>query len=531
VTGLVGTLVLARLILRRDRVVLAVWVSLLAIMMVGFAAGIQGLYPTSASRLEFAGSVAANPSLTAFYGPVFSPTVGGITAWRSVWVLLGVAIAALLMITRHTRAEEEIGRRELIGSTVVGRHASMAAALVVMSGSMVALAGLIVLGLVGRGLPVAGSVAVGMAVATFGTVFGSVAALCAQLTQSARSARGIAAGVLSGAFLLRVTGDLSSESWLSWLSWGSPFGLVQQIRPFADERWWLFGPLVALVVLLVGVAFAVQARRDLGAGLLPTRPGPATGGARLCSPYGLAWRLHRGALLWWAAAFTVAGVAVGGAAQGAAQMVDDNPQLRVTLERLGGAGSAIDAFLTMVFVYIGIVASLYAIQAVLRLRGEELRHRAEPLLATSVSRTTWTLSHLVFAFGGPVILMAAAGVSAGLVRGVAMHDVAHHVARLLGAALVQLPAVWVLAGIATVVVGLAPRWTPLAWASVVFFALLGEFGTMLNISSWVWNVSPFHHVPQLPGGAVVATPLMWLIAVSGSLVLAGLIGIRRRDVG
>jgi ABC-2 type transport system permease protein len=102
---------------------------------------------------------------------------------------------------------------------------------------------------------------------------------------------------------------------------------------------------------------------------------------------------------------------------------------------------------------------------------------------------------------------------------------------LLGAALVQLPAVWVLPSIAVAAFGLVPRWTPLAWAAVAFFALLGQLGPMLKLSSWVLDVSPFRHIPQLPGGTFAATPLIWLMAVSGSLVLAGLIGIRRRDIG
>ncbi|MGN9913473.1 ABC transporter permease [Phytohabitans sp. LJ34] len=530
-TGLVGTGMLARLVLRRERVVTAVWVPLLAVVLIGFAAGVQWLYPTAASRQEFTASVADNPSLVAMYGPVFSSSIGGLAAWRSVFVLLGAAIAALLTVVRHTRADEEVGRRELLGSTAVGRHASAAAALVVTFGSTAALATLIVLGLIGRGLPVAGSVAEGLAVAAVGMVFGAVAVLCAQLTESARSARGIAAAVLGGAFLLRVIGDLNSDNGLSWLSWTSPFGLVQRVRPFADERWWLFAPIAALVALLVGLAFAVESRRDLGAGLLPARLGPAAGGPRLSSPYALAWRLHRGALFAWTAAFAVGGLVVGGAAQGAVRMLDDNPRLRVMFERLGGSGAAADTFLAVVLVYIGTVAALYAIQAVLRLRGEELEHRAEPLLATPVSRLEWTVSHLGFAFGGPVLLMAAAGAGAGVVRGAANGDVAHHVAQLLGAALAQLPAVWVLPGLAIAAFGLVPRWAPLVWAAVAFFALLGEFGAMLDLNGWLLDVSPFHHVPRLPGGTFAATPLIWLTVISGSLVLVGLIGVRRRDIG
>jgi ABC-2 type transport system permease protein len=200
-------------------------------------------------------------------------------------------------------------------------------------------------------------------------------------------------------------------------------------------------------------------------------------------------------------------------------------------EQLGGSSSAVDTFLAVVMVYTGTVASLYAVQAVLRLRQEELAHRAEPLLATSVSRLSWAASHVVFAFGGPVVLVALAGVFAGVVRGVQTHDVASQVAALLGAALVQLPAVWVLPSVALAAFGLVPRWAPLAWVAVVLFALLDQLGPMLKLDGWVLDVSPFRHVPQLPGGTFAATPLIWLVTVSGTLVLAGLIGIRRRDVG
>lgn len=530
-TDLVGVGTLSRLVLRRDRVVIAVWVLLLAAVMFGFAAGMQSLYPTAASRQAFTALIVDNPSMVALYGPVYGSSVGGLTAWRSVFVLLGVAIAALLTVVRHTRTDEEAGRRELVGATVTGRHASSAAALLVTFGSTLLLSAFITLGLIVGGLPVAGSVAEGLAVGAVGMVFGAVAALCAQLTESARSARAIASGVLAGTFLLRVVGDTGSSAWLSWLSWVSPFGLVQRVRPFVGERWWLFAPTAALVIVLVGLAFALEARRDLGAGLLPVRPRPAQGAPALRSPYALASRLHRGTLLVWTVAFAVGGVAFGGAADGAAQMLDDNAQMRAAFERLGGATSAVDAFLAAVFVYTGTIAAVYAIQVVLRLRAEELGNRAEPLLATPVSRSGWTISHLVFAFGGPVVLMAAAGVSSGLIRGLGAHDVGHEIVRLLGAGLVQLPAVWVLPSLTIAIVGLMPRWTPLAWAAVVIFALLGEFGAMFKLNKWVQDVSPFHHTPQLPGGTFTATPLIWLLLVSAALVLAGLLGMRRRDIG
>ena len=54
-------------------------------------------------------------------------------------------------------------------------------------------------------------------------------------------------------------------------------------------------------------AFALRARRDEGAGLVEPRPGPATASRRLTSPFGLALRLQRGALLGWSAGLFFSG--------------------------------------------------------------------------------------------------------------------------------------------------------------------------------------------------------------------------------
>jgi ABC-2 type transport system permease protein len=47
----------------------------------------------------------------------------------------------------------------------------------------------------------------------------------------------------------------------------------------------------------------------------------------------------------------------------------------------------------------------------------------------------------------------------------------------------------------------------------------------------VLDISPFTHVPKLPGGAATPAPLIWLCAAAVALTLAGLAGLRRRDVG
>jgi ABC-2 type transport system permease protein len=177
----------------------------------------------------------------------------------------------------------------------------------------------------------------------------------------------------------------------------------------------------------------------------------------------------------------------------------------------------------------GLVASVYAVQAMLRLRAEETDGHAEALLSTAVSRTRWTLSHAAIAAAGTVALLAAAGLGAGIANALQTSDTAE-LGRVLAAALVQAPAAWVLGGIALALFGLAPRAGAAGWAAIALCLLLGQLGPILNLGQALLDVSPFTHVPKLPGGKVTAAPAA-LTAVAAAFAAAGLIAFRRRDVG
>lgn len=235
--GLAGTGALIRLILRRDRFLLPIWVLVLAVIPVSAPAGFEQLYPTAAERQAFADTAGSNPGFIALYGPLFNSSIGGLSAWRMGAFPIFVALASLLTVIRHTRTEEEAGRRELLASTVVGRQAPLAAALIVPVAANLLLATLLSLGLILQDLPAGGSIAFGLAFATPGFVFAAVAGLISQFTQGAGAARGIAISVLGLAVLLRAAGDVSDEdSGWSWLSWISPIGWAHRVRAFADER-------------------------------------------------------------------------------------------------------------------------------------------------------------------------------------------------------------------------------------------------------------------------------------------------------
>ncbi|WP_018547862.1 ABC transporter permease [Streptomyces sp. LaPpAH-108] len=517
---LTGTTPLLRFALRRDRVQIPVWAGVNALMVLSMPGTLRSLYATAPERADLRHQLTANAALRALTGPLFQDSVGALTAWRAgVYAGLLAAAMSLLIVVRHTRDEEESGRAELVASAAVGRRAPLTAALLAAAVANGVLALLLVVGMASYGL--AGAVALALGVAGTGLVFAGVAAVAAQLTQSARLARGLTSAVLGAAFVLRAAGDSSRTDGSSPLTWLSPLGWAENLRPYAGERWWVLLLFTAAVLLLGALSFTLAARRDLGMSFLPTRPGPARG--RLGSAGALAWRLQRGALLGWSTGFLLAGVIYGGLTRGAADMMGDNAGVRQVLERMGGRSGAEDAFLSAMTGMLGLVAALYIVSSVLRLSAEESSGRAEPVLAGAVSRLRWAGGHLLLAFGGATLLMLVAAL--GFMAGYGERPGA-----LLAACLIQLPAIWVLGGVTVLLYGLLPRGAGAAWAVASATLLLGWVGPALDAPQLLLDLSPYAHLPRLPGGQLEWLPVSALVGLAVVLTGAGLAGVRRRDL-
>jgi len=531
--SLAGTRTLARFALRRDRIMLPVWAYVIVIGVCSNAYTFARLYKTAASRSSVAATTGSNPALVFLYGRLNGDSVGALTAWRyGVWAALFAALMTIFLVIRHTRADEESGRLELIGSARVGRHAPLASALAVdvVANGVVTI--LLSIALPFFGMPLAGSIALALAVATCGLAFAGISAVAAQLTASARTARGIAIAILGASFLLRAVGDAAGARGPGWLTWLLPLGWTETLRPFAGERWWVL--LLPLATFAVGVALALAlaARRDLDAGLLPDRPGRPAASAALRGPLSLAWRLQWPTLAAWAAGYTVLFTVCGAAGKGIGQLVGTSGALRAEFTRLGGQAEIVDAYLAGLMLLAGLIAAGYGVATVLRLRAEESGNLADPVLAGSTGRVRWGLSHILVAVTGMALLLAVGGLATGVGYGLRAGDAGHWVVAMLGAGLAELPATLVIAGVAAAAFGLAARVSvAVGWTALGLAVALSLFGTVLQLSPWVLDVSPFSHVPRLPGGAVSAAPLGWISGLGLVLIAVGLAGLHRRDIG
>ncbi|CAN5419151.1 hypothetical protein BH10ACT9_BH10ACT9_45490 [soil metagenome] len=257
-----GTPGLLRLYLRRDRIVAPLWILLLSVpLSTVYVGSVEAVYPADSDRAAFAASIMASPAQRALYGNVYNDTLGAVGIWKAGIFHLLIAVAVIMTVIRHTRADEESGRTELLESTAVGRFAGLTAALVLAFGAAVLTGVLGFAGLLTLDIPAAGSLAFCLALTGSGLVFGAVAAVAAQLSPGARFARGAAFAVLAGAFTLRAVGDAGAP----WLSWLSPLGWSLQVRPFAGDHWWVLALHATATVILTLVAFLLLNRRDVGA--------------------------------------------------------------------------------------------------------------------------------------------------------------------------------------------------------------------------------------------------------------------------
>ena len=529
VSGFEGTGSLLRLALRRDRVLLPAWTGVFLLTASGSAGATVGLYPTIASRVQASDAINNTPALVALYGRVLDPTSLGALCTVKM-VSFGAAMVALFTIivtVRHSRAEEETGRSELLGATVVGRRAPLTAALLVATIASVLVGVASAIGLVGAGLPAAGSFAFGAAWAGVGIAFAGVAAVAAQVARAARNATGLSVGFLALAYVVRAAGDANEH--LHALTWISPLGWGHRMAAFSANRWpvlLLFGAFAAATVL---VAYELGARRDVGAGMFADRRGPPRAAPLLRSGLGLAWRLERGALFAWTAGFAFGGALLGSIA-GEVGSITGSKASRQYIQRLGGQHSLTNAYLAAVLGILGLIAAAYGVRAASRIRSDEIAGRAEAELATGVGRVRWATGYLIVAVAGTTVLALTAGIAAGVARGIQTHHV-HDAFGVVGGALVQLPAVWVVVGILVAAYGVGARYAIAGWFALTIFFVLGEIGAVFNLPRRVLDVSPFAHVPHLPGSALDVAPLAVLLAIAAMLAAVGLVGVQRRDIG
>lgn len=527
---LAGTGALVRLDLRRDRIKLPAWVLGITLMSVYYASALQQVYTTpedlrAVSQFSegVVGALISGPG----YG-LADPTIESvIVAVYGLYYLLLAALMNILLISRHTRVEEQTGRAELVRANAVGRHAQLTAALVIALIANLAVTLLIAGSFAAAGLDTSEALLFGASVGAAGLAFAAITAVTVQITEYSRAASGLAGLALGIAYVIRAAGDAVREGG-SALSWLSPLAWSQQTRAYADGRWWPLLLSVALVLVVTAVAYFLSSRRDLGAGLVPPRPGHREAPAWLATPVALAARLQRAALIGWACALVAGAALYGGIGNTIVDSFEDLPDQVVDV--MGGdASRMLDGYLGTMGFFDALLVTVFAILAVQSLRTEETTGRTEPVLATATGRVVWFAGYIGVAALGVLALLATTGLAFGIALALSVGDAGYVVDGLVSH-LAFAPAVLLVLAIAALLYGVLPQAIGATWALFGFALVLGFFGPIMNLPQWVHDLSPFQHIARIPLEELRWPALIVLTVLAAASAAVGAYRFRERDL-
>lgn len=519
-----GLVVMVGVQWRTHRVHILVWMFALIASMTVTAAGVASLYTTPEKIHSYAAAVTGGSALVAVNGRVEGiDSLGGVI--QDEFGFLAAFLVPLLgisLVAQATRREEESGRLEAILGGRVARHVPAVAGVLVATGAIAVTSVAFALGLDVCGVPASRAVLYAASLGALAFAFAGLVALLAQVAQHTRDVYSWSLLALAVAYLLRGVGDVTR----TWVTWLSPLGWAEKAAAFGAMRWWTLIIPVLVGGLLAALGVLVAAQRDVGSSLLRRGAGPATATSWLRSPLGLALAIHRSAVLGWLAGALVLAGMMGALARQFVDAVVGNPAMG---QVIGMSGNRLaDGFLAVTQLYIAIIATGYAVQAVGILRSEETTGRLEPRLAGTLSRRGWLVAHGLIIAGGLVVIVVCSSVVLAATMAWSMNAPVR--LDVIGAGLAYLPAELVVGGFALALFGLRPRTLPAAWAMLAAVAFIAFLGPGLKLPGWLLDLSPTTHVGNPPLGSVAPVPLAVLGVIAATLISAAAVGFRNRGV-
>lgn len=526
---LTGARTLAVVELKQDRLLIVPWVAIAVLLSVTSFIAFAVVFDNPATVQSLQQVIASNPAFSLIFGKADDlSTADGFNVWRAQQLTCAfTGLMAIFIVTRNSRGNEDSGQAELIASTVVGRHARLTASLLVAAVASVGLGlvGFIAMLLSGGGVTTSAVMALCFAAA--GIMFGALGALTSQLGSFAQTANAFAVTVLGVFYLLRGVSDATPDA--EWALWWTPLGWIQKVAPGAENNLWPLLWVLTLGAGFIAVAVLLEGKRDFGQGIVSPKPGPARGGA-VASVWGLAWRIHRGAIVSWVVAFVVIGAVLGAVGSSILDVFLKDPKVGSVFGTPGATTpeQIVLAFLTSFLGILAILGGAAGVQVMLRALTEESRYRTEPLLAGALTRDRLYASHVGIALGGTSIALLLGGTLLGVTGTGSATSL--RVSDVVKETVVTLPALWVLVAIAVAVVGARPRVKLAAYIGVIGAFALTIIGPTLNLWDWVLAISPLYHVPHVLAEHANYWPVLWLILIAAALTAVGFAGYRRRDV-
>ena len=498
--------VMLRVQLRTGWKALLGWLGATVSLMGVTAVAMQRSYGTPEKIAAYAGSVGTGPAIEMLNGEIAGiNTLGGILANEYGFIASFVLpIMGIALVSRSTRREEAAGRLELLLASAIGRHAPLAAALLITAAVSVLMGLGCWASTLGTDVDPVGAAWYSAGLVALTLVFAAVAALAAQVVESNRGVWMIGLGVALVSYLVRGLGAVN-DAWYVWLS---PHGWFDEIRSFGDARAWPMAISLAAGLLLAGAAVLLNTRRDLGAALVHARPGAPRASAWLRSEWGMAAHEHRGGIIGWIIGAATVMAIYGSLTQQVVDALDAIPELKRYVD------GALDSLMAMFLLMASMLAAAAGIVLGGSLRGAETSGRIEVLLAGPRSRVGWILRHLaITSLGSLLVLWAGAMALAGSAQ-VSLGD-NRLWPSVMRATVTHIPVVLVFSGLSVLLFVVAPRQRAWLWAFFGAAGFVAYMASALRIPDWFADNTPFLIIGQVP-----AEPVRWFgVVVMGGTAL------------
>lgn len=488
----------------------------------------EATYPDAAARaaLEAFGDF---PALRIMQGVPYSVETGALVAWDAGWLVSLIAGVWVITATASLlRGDEDEGRSELVLAGPVRSARALVCQVAVLIAAVCVLGLGIAVGSVVGGAPIAGALLFGAVIAGFSAAFVGLTAVAAQVFSSRTRALGVSSTLLGAALVLRMTANSAdSRSWLAWLT---PFGWIDQLKPFGANRVIVLVVPVAIVAGLVACAVGLRVRRDSQAGLVPERGERQTRAWGLTSPLAFAWRANLGTLVGWAVGLTVWSLIAGVLVPSMNDFIESDPAYQEILAVMGmDLADLTNGFVAMLATIVGVALAVFAAWRIGAARAEEASARLELIVTRPVRRWRWLGGHILLMLVSVLLLATVAG--AATWAGAAAMGSDLTAADSLVAVLNTVPAVVVFGGLAVFVLGLAPRATVGVVASAaVLTYVLQIVGPALDWPEAVIAVSPFWHLAPVPVESFEPGSTAVLVGIGVVAAAIGTVVFERRDL-
>lgn len=524
-----GWPLLLRVGLRRERIILPVTVVLFALMSISTAVSISAMYSDPKQLEQLRASAGSSAAFVFLLGPVpASDSLAAFSHWRAgLFMVAALGVCAVLAVVRQTRKEEEAGRTELLLAGAVGPFAPLLSATLVVVLLVTATSAVMAAVIAGIGGSSMGVVAVFLQYWATGIAAAGTALVAAEAAASAHSANLIGAAVVAAGYLLRGVADATPA--LGWLRWLSPMGWAEAIDPFGANRLWLAVGGVAVFLVGAGLAAAIRQRRDLGAGLLRRRPGPARGPARW-SLLGIIGRVTRAPMQSWIGGTASYALVVGALAPQVESMAAGNAVIEDLIKALG-QGSMSEMFVTTMMIFLAVAAAGGGVGVLTAMRAQERSGRAELLLSTPVSRTRYYLTYVVLALLSSIGVLLASAIAVTVGAGVAGGELSSTATLAFSGAAVAVPAVALTVAVAFLAHAVRSSWALVGWPLLLVAFACGPMAELFGLPHWLRQLSPFTHTPSVPVQSSAWLPLTVMTLAAIAVFALGVLAFRRRDIG